>query len=47
LQQPFTGPSIVVKREQQHALEQVVMQVLPASHFLPPMVLLQLHRRAR
>ncbi len=27
LQQPFTGPSIVVKREQQHALEQVVMQV--------------------
>ncbi len=29
LQQPFTGPSIVVKREQQHALQQVVMQVLP------------------
>jgi hypothetical protein len=27
LQQPFAGPSIVVKREQQHALEQVVMQV--------------------
>lgn len=26
LQQPFTGPSIVVKREQQHTLEQVVMQ---------------------
>ena len=47
LQQPFAGPSIVVKREQQQALEQVVMQVLPASHFLPPMVLLQLHRRAR
>lgn len=27
LQQPFVGPSIVVPREQQHALEQVVMQV--------------------
>ena len=31
LQQPFTCPSIVVKREQQQALEQVVMQVLPLS----------------
>ena len=31
LQQPFAGPSIVVKREQQQALEQVVMQVPPPS----------------
>jgi hypothetical protein len=33
LQQPFVGPSIVVEREQQHALEQVVMQVCTRIYY--------------